>query len=195
MRKIISDILWGRNSKINGIMALGIFVLIVLGCNCKRTFDLGNQSSDNDPERPSSNRMTDPETPENDGSLPSDRAIKSLVRDTTGDFKDAIDTGDFSELYNNASTDFQSSYTEDQMKNAFSSFTREKKRVVPILERALGMEPDFSPAPYLRTERNIPVLVVNGRYATKPIPVNVEYEYVYRGGEWKLLKLIVKITK
>lgn len=193
MNKLLSNLLWGRNSKLNGVLALGIVVLVATGCACFRDLDLGKNRSENNSDRTTSNTTTTSDDKQ-DGSLPSSSTIKDLVKDTTSDFKDAIDTGNFSIIHAKSSTDFQASYTEAQMKNAFSTFTREKRRVVPILEKAIDMDPQFTPEPYIRTEKGISVLVVTGRYATKPLPVNIEYEYVFRGGEWKLLKLIVKIT-
>lgn len=193
MKKLLSELLWGRNSKLNGVMAVGIISLIVLGCTCNRNFDLGDPEANNDSDRTSSNRPTTGD--DQDGSLPSDSEIQSLIRDTTSDFAEAIDTGNFSELYGKASSDFQSSYTEEQMKNAFDLFIREKRRVVPILEKALSLQSDLSPDPYIRTEKGHKVLVVSGQYPTKPLPVKTEYEYVFRDGEWKILKLVVKITK
>lgn len=197
MKKIISTLLWGRNSKFNGMMAVGIISLIVLGCTCNRNFDLGNVGSDNGTDRTASNSTSNSTSTgdDMDGSLPSDSKIRSLVRETTSDFADAIDTGDFSAIYGKASSDFQSSYTEAQMKNAFDMFIREKRRVVPILEKAMSMQSDLSPDPYIRTEKGHKVLVINGQFPTKPLPVKTEYEYVLREGEWKILKLVVKITK
>jgi hypothetical protein len=40
-----------------------------------------------------------------------------MVKETTADFAQAIDTNDFGELYEKSSTDFKNTYTEDQMKN------------------------------------------------------------------------------
>ena len=67
--------------------------------------------------------------------------------------------------------------------------------MLPILSKATGMDPEFSPSPSLRTEKGLSILVANGKYDTKPVPMRFEYEYVKRGGQWKMLKLIVKLTK
>ncbi|HBE83783.1 MAG: hypothetical protein JNK51_13120 [Blastocatellia bacterium] len=193
MKQIISNLIMGKDSKVSGAIAIGIISLIVLGCTCGKNLDLGNISSESNSSRTASNDSTTSDT-KADGSLPSESVIQALVRETTTDFARAIDTGDFSSIYEKSSSDFQSTYTEDQMKDAFKTFTNQKSRVVPILERASGMTSEFSPAPYVRTEKGLSILVINGKYPTKPIPVRTEYEYVFRGGEWKMLKLIVKIT-
>ncbi len=109
------------------------------------------------------------------------------------DFTKAIDTNDFSEIYEKASPDFQASYTENEMKDAFKVFTQQRNRVVPILKKTRGMELEMTKAPSVRKEKNLNILVVDGKFSTKPFPVRLENEYVFRNGEWKLLKLIVKI--
>lgn len=109
-----------------------------------------------------------------DDSLPSDTVIQALAKETTREFSQAIDSGDFSDIYENSSPDFQTSYTEIQMRDAFRVFTAQKRRVVPILNRAAGMDAEFSPEPYIRTEKGLSIMVVNGKYPTKPLPVNIE---------------------
>lgn len=191
MKNFIWNVFFGRGNRSSGLLSIGAISLIVLGCTCGKSFDLGNLASNSSSDRPASNSTSPAAT--DDDSLPAESVIQSLARETTTEFAQAIKTGDFGEIYENSSSDFQMSYTEQQMKDAFKVFTDQRGRVVPILERAIAMTADFSPAPYIRTEKGLSILVVNGKYATKPLPVNIEYEYVYRGGEWKMLKLIVKI--
>lgn len=192
MKRIISDLIYGRSSTSNGLIALAVISLIALGCACG-DMDLGNigKNADSGPADTNANRTTTVET--SDDSLPSTAVIQALAKETTREFSKAIDSGDFSDIYESSSPDFQTTYTEAQMRDAFKVFTSQKKRVVPILNRAVDMEAQFSPEPYIRTEKGLSILVVNGKYATKPLPVNVEYEYVYRSDKWKMLKLIVKM--
>ncbi len=187
MKHIISDLIHGRSSTSNGLIALAIISLIALGCACN---DLVKNTK-TDPAETNVDKTTTVET--SGDSLPSNTVIQALAKETTREFSKAIDSGDFSDIYANSSADFQTTYTETQMRDAFKVFTSQKKRVVPILNRAVDMEAQFSPEPYIRTEKGLSILVVNGKYATKPLPVNVEYEYVYRSDKWKMLKLIVKM--
>ncbi len=200
MKKLLENILIGSNGKASGLIALSILLLIVLGCNCKN-MDFGNSGGNDRDDRPANTTRTsndtDPDTyrdPDGaDGSLPSAAAIDSLIQDTMEDFTKAIDTGDFSEIYEKASPDFQTSYTEAEMKNAFKVFSDQRGRVVPILKKTRGMKLETTKEPSVRTEKSLSILVVDGKFSTKPLPVRLENEYVFRGGEWKLLKLIVKI--
>lgn len=127
--------------------------------------------------------------------MPNDDEVSALVRETMSDFTHAIRTGNFSMLYEKASTDFQSTYTEDQTKEVFHEFIAKKSLVVPILEKTNSFEAQFDPRPSIRKEKGLDILVANGKYDTKPVPVRFEYEYVKRDGEWKMLKLVVQLTK
>lgn len=198
MKKLLENFLIGSSGKANGLIALSILMLIVLGCNCKN-MDFGNSGGSGD--RPSNTSRTSDDTDTNtyrdteksDGSMPSEAAIRSLIQETMEDFTQAIDTKDFSEIYEKSSPDFQASYTEESMKNAFKVFTDQKSRVVPILKRTRDMKLEMTSDPRIRTENGLSILVVDGKFSTKPFPVRLENEYVSRNGEWKLLKLIVKI--
>ncbi|HEY2866191.1 MAG TPA: hypothetical protein VGJ02_03800 [Pyrinomonadaceae bacterium] len=190
MRQNIRNLLFGRDSRVSGAMALTIVLLVALGCTCGKGLDLGNtSSSSNSNSGSSSNSIFGSSTSDNDSGVPDDNLIKALVKSTTADFASAIENEDFSTLYANASDDFKHTYTEDQMKDYFKDFITKKKQVVPILAKAISTDPDFTSKPSLRTEAGTDILVVNGKYATKPVPVTIDYEYVKRGGEWKLLVL------
>ena len=189
MKNSFHQFIFGRGNLISGLIALTIVLSVALGCTCGKSFDLGNLTkSDN------SNRTSDdPFKTGSDGDVPSDSVCQSLVKDTTRLFEQAVDSGDFSDLYDNSSTDFQNSYKLDEVATAFKTFTDNKSRVVPILKKALDMDPEFSPSPSIRTEKGLKILVLNGKFDTKPTNVQFEYEFVSRGGNWKMLKLVIKI--
>jgi len=192
MKQVISKLLFGRDSRVSGAMALTIVLLVALGCTCNKGFDLGNSSSSsNSNSGSSSNSIFGDSTTGDDDSTgaPGDTLVKALVKSTTSEFAGAIENEDFSTLYNDASEDFKHTYTEDQMKDYFKDFITKKKQVVPILVKAMSMDPDFTSKPTLRSEAGTDILVVNGKYATKPVPVTIDYEYIKRGGQWKLLVL------
>lgn len=189
MFREIERLFWGNNNLTNGLIALAVIGSIALGCNCTKDFNLSNSGS-------SSNSSSDtPFSSSSDSDMPDDRLLKALVKETTADFAAAISNDDFSTLYSKSSTDFQSTYTEEQTRDTFKEFVQRKSVVLPILSKATGMDPEFSPSPSLRTEKGLSILVANGKYDTKPVPMRFEYEYVKRGGQWKMLKLIVKLTK
>ncbi len=193
MKKIIETIVRGKDNRLNGLIALAVVASIALGCNCGKTFDLSNSGTTSNSS--SDNPFNTSTSSDDDGEMPGDALLKALVKETTADFAAAISSGDFVNIYQKASTDFKSTYTEEQMADVFKEFVAKKSQVVPILSKAVSMEPEFSPSPSIRTEKGLSILVANGKYPTKPIPTNFEYEYVKRNGQWKMLKLIVKLTR
>ena len=125
--------------------------------------------------------------------MPSESALQAMVKETTSDFADAIENDDFSEIYAKSSQDFQSTYTQDQMRNVFKTFIDKRAQVLPSLRKAATTNAVFSPPPSIRTEKGLSILVLEGSFPSKPFAVKFEYEYVYRDGEWKMLKLVVKM--
>lgn len=192
MRKLITKIFLGKDDRFGAVIAIGMVALIALGCSCGKNFDLSNLATNENSTRTDSNDIPFGSDEEN-GEIPDDRLLKAMIKSTTAEFSGAVSTGDFSALYNNASSDFQSTYTLEETTKVFKPFVDNKSRVMPILAKVVSMDPELSPKPSIRTEQGLSILVANGKYATKPIPYNFEYEYVKRGGQWKMLKLIVKL--
>jgi hypothetical protein len=173
---------------VSGAFALILFSLVALGCTCGKDFNLGNLGkSESNSSNSASNSDTASET------APSEDVVEGLVKETTSKFADAVDSGDFSDLHSYASQDFQTTYTVDQIGEAFKSYTDKKSVVVPILRKADDSKAEFPKPPSIRTEKGLKILVASGKFPTKPYNVRFDYEYVMRGGEWKLLKLVVNI--
>ena len=40
MRRLIKELIWGKNNFFNGMIAIGVVTAIALGCNCGKDFDL-----------------------------------------------------------------------------------------------------------------------------------------------------------
>lgn len=195
MKKLFTRIIFGGDTKLSGVIALGIVALIALGCTCGKGFDLANLGKNDNTSRTSSNDSPLSDGDDGDSEMPGDRLLKALVKETTADFAYAVSTEDFSKLYDNASSEFQSTYSEEEAKAIFKPLIDKKRVVLPILAKTVALDPEFSPAPSIRTESGNSILVANGKYDTKPVPMRFEYEYVKRGGSWKMLKLVVKLTK
>lgn len=191
--KTIKHLLFGTSSKINGLIAFLIVASIALGCTCGKNFDLANMGKDSNRSEPSNVSIDNTTIDDDDSSAPSKTLVDALVKSTTAQFASAITTEDFSSLYADASKEFQNTYTEDRTKEVFKIFITNKKRVTPILAKALTLEPDYTQDPSYRTEQGQQIIVANGKYDTKPLPTNFEYEYIKNDGQWKMLKLIVKI--
>ncbi len=125
--------------------------------------------------------------------VPPDAELQALIKETTADFANAIDTEDFTRLHSNASSDFQATYTPAQAKNAFSTFIDKKQAVLPSLRNASSSTASFSKVPSIREEKGLNILVAEGEFDSKPYPVKFQYEYVWRDGGWKMLKLFVNM--
>lgn len=159
MKKLVSELTFGKNNKISAVLAMLIFSFIVLGCGAEK-----------------------PSAP------PTEAESQTLVKNSMSDFADAVDKGDFAAFKANTAKEFQSMYTDDQMKTSFKSFLDQKEAVVPILREAAKKNVDFSPAPAVRDEKGYSVLTANGTIPTDPQAIKINNEYVYQDGKWKLLK-------
>ena len=196
MKKLVDSILFGRDARVSGLIALTVVGLIALGCSCGRDFDFGNLVGNSNSTANSNSRNADVASTDDDvssGDVPSDSEVESLVKETTAQFAEAVDSGDFSEIHADASSDFQKTYTVQEMTEAFKSYTDKKSIVVPILNKVGSADAEFTKPPSIRTEQGLQILMANGKFPTKPYNVRFDYEYVMRGGEWKLLKLIINI--
>ena len=181
MKRFLSNLGFGNDGILGGILAFALILGVGLGCNnANKNTTAGNTTAETT------------EDPNRDPDMPDDRLLKAHVKETTADFSYAISTEDFSKMYSKASTDFQQQYTADQMKDVFKSAIANKRQLLPMLAKIVSMDPVYDPAPSIRKEQGVPILVVSGRYDLEPKPLKFNYEYVKRGGQYKLLKLILE---
>ncbi len=192
MKKLYVELFYGKNATLSGLLALSIVGTIALGCSCGKLFDLAKTSQGNETANSSSpDNVSGTKT--GDDSLPSTEVVEALVKETISQFEDAVDSGDFSVIHEKSSSDFQSTYTVDEMTEAFKSYTDKKSIVVPILKKAEKLDAEFSSPPSVRHEKNLNILMAAGNFPTKPFGLRFDFEYVMREGEWKMLKLVINI--
>lgn len=186
MKTLLNKLVIGKDNKLSGLIALAVVLSIALGCNCTKDLDLGNagSSSNSSSDTPFGNSSSSDDA---DGDMPDDVLLKALVKETTADFAAAVSSGDFTNMYEKSSANFQASYTKDEFQKAFKDFIDKKKQVLPILAKAVSSDPDFTSSPRIRTEQGLSILVTEGKYSTKPLPITFNYEYIKRDGRWKLL--------
>ncbi|MEO7658796.1 MAG: hypothetical protein ABIV48_04195 [Pyrinomonadaceae bacterium] len=192
MKKFYNELVYGKNGTLSGLIALSIIGTIALGCSCGKLFDLAKTNQGDNAaniSRPADNTIG----ATGDESLPSTEVVETLVKETISQFEDAVDSGDFSVIHEKASSDFQSTYTVDEMETAFKSYTDKKSVVVPILKKVEKLDAEFSSPPNVRSEKNLNILVAAGKFPTKPFGLRFDFEYVMRDGEWKMLKLVINI--
>lgn len=192
MKNFVHEVFFGKNSLLSGLIALVVVGSIVLGCNCNTDTNT-NTSTTSEPST-TANRASDTRTSDADpNGPPSDAVIEGMVKETIAEFNEAIQSGDFAAIHANASQDFQNTYTVDEMKTAFKSYTDKKDVVEPIFEKIPTMPAKFTTPAGIRTEKNLKILMTKGEFETKPFKTRFDFEYVMRDGQWKLLKLIVNV--
>jgi hypothetical protein len=195
MKGLVYNLLFGKDARISGLIALSIVGLIALGCSCGKDFNFSNTSSNTNTATNSRNTSTVSSDDDDASSedVPTDSLVEGLVKETTAEFAEAVDSGDFKQIHSNASSDFQNSYTVEEMAKAFKSYSDKKSVVLPVLAKVGASDAEFTKPPSIRTEKGLKILVANGKFATKPYNVRFDYEYVMRDGDWKLLKLVINI--
>lgn len=191
MKAHLSNLIFGADTRISGLIALAFVLAVALGCTCGKNLDLSNLGKNSNTTSNSTTATSDSDD-DTDGDMPGDELLNALVRETTADFAYAISTEDFSKMYEKSSKDLQSQYSAEQMKDVFKTEIKNKKRLLPILAKLVSMKPTYSPEPYVRTEAGNSILVVSGSYDVEPKALDFEYEYVKRNGQFKLLKLVLK---
>lgn len=190
MKNLINKALFGGNNIVSGCVALAVVMSIALGCNCSKDLDLANLGK-SEPSNSASNTATNSSS--SSESAPSNSVVEGLVKETLEKFSDGVETADFAELHEYSSSNFQRTYTVDQVAEGFKSYTDKKKVVVPILKKAAAKDAEFDRPPTVRRDKGLDILVASGKFATKPYGVRFDFEYVMLGGEWKLLKLVINI--
>jgi len=180
MRTLFSDFFYDTGLK--GVLAFVIVGAIAFGSGCGGS---GTNTAVSN-----TNVATNTEPTEE---VPPIDEIETMAKATTAQFAEAVETGDFSRIRDEASADFQNTYTVEQISTAFKSYTDKKDIVVPILKNAADVDAEFPKPPTMRGEKGLNILVTNGTFPTKPHNTRFDYEYVMRDGEWKLLRLVVNI--
>lgn len=193
MKNILQQIIFGRDKRFNGILAMVVVGSIALGCNCLKDLNKNPQPNPT----PSTTQGTPSNTPakqtgtvptNSTGELPSDPEIEAIVQESIQDFADGVDSSDFSALYDKSARGFKTTYTKETVKTGFISFVNQKARVVPILRSTASMTPNFSSKPAVSNLRGIKSLTINGTYPTSP---NTRFELLYllEDKRWKLIKI------
>lgn len=191
MKNLIRNAVFGGNNLVSGSVALAVVLSVALGCNCNKDFDLANLA--NSASSNSASNTASNSTFSADAAIPSNAVVEGLVKETIDIFGEGVQTGDFTELHEYSSSNFQRTYTPEQVAEGFKSYTDKRKFVSPILKKAVALDAEFDRPPTVRKEQGFDILVASGKFKTKPYETRFDFEYVMLGGEWKLLKLVINI--
>lgn len=118
--------------------------------------------------------------------VPSERAVEVLVKTSLLSFNDANITGNYAVLHDKLSKPFRQEYPPEKLKEAFKEFSEKNIDI----ELIAALKPTYEPLPSIDSEGK---LVVKGYFPTEPIRVNFNLAFIPSDGEWKLIRLNVKL--
>ncbi len=118
--------------------------------------------------------------------VPAPRPLEALVKGSLMSFNDANLTGDYRVFHARLSEPFRKQYTPAKLKETFKEFS-EKNVDIDIVT---AMAPSFDQPPYVDQEGR---LVLSGFFPTEPTRVAFEMDFIASDGEWKLIRLNVKL--
>ena len=118
--------------------------------------------------------------------VPSERAVEVLVKTSLLSFNDANITGNYSVLHDKLSKPFRQEYPPEKLKEAFKEFNEKNIDI----ELIAALKPTYEPLPSIDSEGK---LMVKGYFPTEPIRVNFNLAFIPSDGEWKLIRLNVKL--
>jgi hypothetical protein len=218
MKKIINEVLFGKDAKISGFIALTVIMMIALGCTCGSLDKFKEGSNDNKDNKSTENKSkddsassnksskdspfpTDEATPKktedvgkkksSDKNMPSEVETESLVKDLVQQFKKGVEAEDFSDMRDSASTAFKKTYTAEKVNSEFDVFIKAKERVGTILEDVDSLTPTYTTDPSISTKNGYKLLTVNGTYPTSPT-TTFNTLFVLEKGQWKMLTIEMK---
>jgi hypothetical protein len=197
MQRLING---GKNNLLNGLMAVLVLSLIVLGCTCNETdgFQFGkntddssetNERKDDGKEKDSGDakEKVDVDFRADDDEVPTNLQVQALVEKTLLDFNDAVKKENFTDFHSNLSRGQRRATKVADYEKSFKVFMDKNIDISAIEDE----EPEFSPKPYIDKKYRTKILFVNGKYETSRMPVNFELEYMVDSRKWKLVSIRV----
>ena len=214
MKKIINKVLFGKDAKLSGFIALTVIMLIALGCTCggldKFKEGSSSNSSDNKSSKSDSTSNSSKDSPfpsddakpkkspdvgqkkSNDKDMPSDAETESLVKDLIQQFKNGTENEDFADMRDSASTAFKKTYTTAKVNQGFDIFIKNKERVGTILEGVDELTPEYTDTPSITVKNGFKILTAKGTFATSPT-TTFNTSFVLEKGSWKMLTIEMKL--
>lgn len=195
MKNKMREILFGKGNAFNGLIALTIVGLFILGCNCsKQIGDLGkkddNSTNTSNPTNTGTVPKKDTTFTKADASkkqIPTDPEMQEIVKATVLEFNAAIQAQDFTNFHSKVSKPLQRTANPTKMKETFQTFIDGKADLSAIK----SMDATFTSPGKIESRSGFSVLSVNGEYPTSGIKTTFDLQYVAEGKDWKLL--LIKI--
>lgn len=118
--------------------------------------------------------------------VPSDQALEALVKTSLLTFNDANVTGNYSVMNAKLSKPFRQQFPPERLKETFKEFN-DKSIDFDIIAALI---PVYDPKPVVDGEGK---LIVKGSFPTEPNRLLFELDYIPSDGEWKLIRINVKL--
>ena len=118
--------------------------------------------------------------------VPSDRALEALIKSSLLTLNDANVTGNYSVLHAKLSKPFREQFSPEKLKETFKEFSQGNADFDIIAV----MKPAYVPPPMVDSDGK---LVVKGGFPTEPSRLLFELEFIPSDGEWKLIRIHVKL--
>jgi hypothetical protein len=198
MKKLVNEIIFGKNSMVSGIIALVVISAIGLGCFCNK--DKFESFSNSGSTTPSPNASPSPSPTKSytkanaaKAEVPSDDEMQDIVKKTLLDFNDALQKEDFNDFHKTISKEWQKQITPERFKESFQDFIKGETDLSPIG----SMDAKFTSPSAITKSSGVKTLETKGEYPTTPRKTEFELKYIAEGKEWKLigLKLYANIKK
>jgi hypothetical protein len=193
MKKLVNEILFGKNSMVSGIIALVVISAIGLGCFCNKD-KFGGLTNSGSTTTPSPVASPSPAPTKSytkaDASkavVPSDDEMQDIVKRTLLDFNDALQKEDFTDFHKTISKVWQKQITPEKFKESFQTFIDGNTDLSPIS----SMNAKFTSPAEITKSTGVKTLEAKGEYATSPNSTEFELKYIAEGKEWKLIGLKV----
>jgi hypothetical protein len=119
--------------------------------------------------------------------VPAPMPLEALVKGSLMSLNDANLTGDYRVFHARLSEPFRRQFSPQQLKQSFREF---HDNYVDI-DIVCAMAPMFDQPPHVDGEGK---LVLRGFFATEPTRVSFEMDFIPSDGEWKLIRINVKVA-
>lgn len=118
--------------------------------------------------------------------VPSDRVLETLVKTSLLTLNDANVTGNYSVLHAKLSKPFRQQFSPEKLQETFKEFSQGNADFDIIA----ALKPAYVPSPVVDGDGK---LVVKGGFPTEPSRLLFELEFIPSDGEWKLIRIHVKL--
>ncbi|MGD9880936.1 MAG: hypothetical protein AB7F22_14220 [Reyranella sp.] len=119
--------------------------------------------------------------------VPGERPLEALVKSSLLTFNDANVTNNYTVLHAKLSQPFRVKYPPEKLAETFKVF-RDKRIDFDIIA---ALKPVYDPAPKVDDDGK---LLVEGHFDPGPARVAFELDFIPSDGEWKLIRLNVKVN-